>query len=77
MAVHSKKSKQEQIDFVARVLGEYGIKKYEVGSTKSNHIQISFDFNGQRRTVVIAASGDHRARLRNRSIVRGILEGRR
>lgn len=77
MVVHSKKSKQEQIDFVARVLKDYGIEDYEVGSTKANHIQIIFDYNGQRRTVVIAASGDHRARLRNRSIVRGILEGRR
>lgn len=68
---------QEQIRFMENELDKYGIKNYETRKVKTGHVIISFEVNGQPRSVTVGASTDYMARLRNRTILRGILEGRR
>jgi len=78
MANQSKhKQMREMIAFLEGEFKSHKIKEYVMRPTNNGHIIISFnDHSHQPRALTIAGSSDHKARLRNRSILRQMLEGR-
>jgi hypothetical protein len=72
------KERREQLDIMARELRAHGIEQWTERATNNGHVIISFlDKAGEVRSLTVGGSSDHKARLRNRSILRQMLEGRR
>ena len=72
------KERREQLEIMHRELRAHGIEQWHERPTNSGHVIISFlDKNGEVRSLTVGGSTDHKARLRNRSILRQMLEGRR
>ena len=78
MANQSKhKQIREMLAFLEGEFRSHKIKEYVMRPTPNGHIIISFnDHNHKPRALTIAGSSDNKARLRNRSILRQMLEGR-
>lgn len=68
---------KEQLQMVENELAKYGIYDYVEKQTAGKHVMVNFEVNGQKRSITIAGSPDDMAIIRNRSILRGILAGRR
>ena len=67
---------KEQLAFLGVEFDKAGIT-YEARKVNTGHVILSFTVNGIPRALTIAGSVDRNARLRNRTMLRGILEGRR
>jgi hypothetical protein len=72
-----KKLIKEQLAFLEHDLRKHGITEYDTRMANTGHMIVSFLVNGIPRALTIAGSVDRNARLRNRTMLRGILEGRR
>jgi hypothetical protein len=72
------KERREQLAIMEAELRAHGITQWHERPTNSGHVIISFlDHQGEVRSLTVGGSSDHKARLRNRSILRQMLEGRR
>ena len=77
MAQSKHKQLREMISFLESEFASHGISMYKMRGTRDGHIIISFiDHQGKDRSLTVAGSSDNKARLRNRSILRQMLEGR-
>lgn len=73
---HAKHLKEME-RFITAELQRYGVRDFTSRPTTNGHRIISFEHDGQIKSLTISGSTDHMARLRNRSILRQMLEGRR
>ena len=74
---HSKHLREME-KYIGAELAKYGIKRYSARYTNNGHVIIGFeDKQQQLRSLTISGSTDHMARLRNRSLLRQMMEGRR
>jgi len=72
------KERREQVTMMGDELRAHGIHHWTVRPTSGGHVIISFlDHNDNVKSLTVGGSSDHKARLRNRSILRQMLEGRR
>lgn len=72
------KERREQLAIMEAELRSHGINQWTVRTTTGGHIIISFlDLQGNVKSLTVGGSSDSKARLRNRSILRQMLEGRR
>lgn len=72
------KERREQLSILHEELRAHGIKFWTERPTTNGHIIISFEKpDGTMGSLTVGGSGDAKARLRNRSILRQQLEGRR
>jgi hypothetical protein len=72
------KERREQLDLMHKELLAHGIKYWVERETNNGHVIITFEKpDGGYGSLTVGGSGDAKARLRNRSILRQMLEGRR
>jgi hypothetical protein len=72
------KERREQLEIMHQELRSHGIEHWTERPINTGHVLISFlDKDGNVRSLTIGGSSDRKARLRNRSILRQMLEGRR
>lgn len=71
-----KKDLKEQLQFLEPEFAKHGVT-YEIRRVDSaTHRILSFVVNGVPKALTVAGSTDRMARLRNRTILRALLEGR-
>lgn len=68
---------KEQLKFLERDLRSHGVMEYRTRPVNTGHVMVEFLIDGIPRALTIAGSPDRMARIRNRSILRQMLEGRR
>jgi hypothetical protein len=66
---------KEQLAFLDVEFHKHGVK-YEKRKAYTGHLILSFVVNGVAKSLTIGGSIDRNARLRNRTMLRGMLEGR-
>lgn len=72
------KERREQLTLMYEELRAHGIEFWTERPTNNGHVIISFEKpDGSMGSLTVGGSGDAKARLRNRSILRQMLEGRR
>ena len=76
MAQSKHKQLREMMTFLEGEFRLHKITGYVMRPTANGHILIGFSHQGKHHSLTIAGSSDHKARLRNRSILRQMLEGR-
>lgn len=73
----SSKSKllREQEALLVQTLAAYGVRQFTVGAmSRATHRYLDFEHGGVKRRFYFAASTDWKARMRNRSNLRKLLE---